>query len=74
MEIAAQYGIAGVTLAILFFCIRYFVNAMTVKDKYIKDLVADFQKTINNHIQHQTEATGTLSEAIKELSRELRKK
>ena len=72
MEAWTQLGIAGLTLAILFFVVRYFVAAITAKDKQIIEMVKGFNSTVSNHMEHQTKAFTLLSRAIKTLSEELR--
>lgn len=46
----SQLGISGLALAILFFIVRYFVDAMKYKDNDIKSL---FGKMENMMIDHQ---------------------
>lgn len=83
MDIAelTNLSIAGFTLLILFFIVKYFVAAMTLKDQQIKEMTESFSKTINNHIVHeqdayeaQTKALRSLTVAIKNLSNNNKKK
>lgn len=67
-----QLGIAGLTLLILFFIVRYFVQAITLKDKQIIEMVKEFNETVSNHMEHQTAAFKGLSTAIKELTKEIK--
>ena len=63
----AQFGVAGITLAILFFIVRYFVSTIREKDKEIIKLFADFKETIDNHLAHETKAFERLTEVIEKL-------
>jgi hypothetical protein len=47
MQDYTQLGVAGATLAILFFIIRYFVASLDKKDAYIKEMISEFQ----NHVE-----------------------
>ena len=67
-----QLGIAGATLIILFFVIRYFISAMTKKDDQIIKMITDFNTIVSNHMDHQTEAFNALSSAIKNLTKEIK--
>ena len=68
-----QLGIAGATLIILFFVIRYFISAMTKKDDQIIKMITDFNTTVSNHMDHQTDAFNALSNAIALLTQEIYK-
>lgn len=50
----SQLGIGIATLAILYLVVKYFIEAMNKKDVYIQELVSNFNKTMNNHIVHET--------------------
>lgn len=72
MEQFANYGIAGITLVILFFIVKYFVAAMTKKDETIEKQFnqvvragEDFSKTVSNHMVHQEKAFEALVKEIK---------
>lgn len=64
-----QLGIAGLTLAILFFVVRYFVAAMTKKDDYIQKITTDFTLVINNHIDHNTRSLTKFGNSIDKLTK-----
>lgn len=81
MDIAAfsQLGIGVATLVILWVVVRYFIEALTKKDEYIKDVVKEFNTTVNNHLSHTTEAyrkqtaaLNRLTKALGELMKELK--
>lgn len=55
-----QLGLAGITLAILFFVVRYFVQAMQEKDKVNKELTDKFIEITRGTIESQNK----LAEAI----------
>jgi hypothetical protein len=69
VSLFSQLGIGLSTLVILWFVVKYFIEAMTKKDEYIIKLVEQFNTTINNHIQHQTAATEANADALKELTK-----
>ncbi len=52
----SQLGIGLATLAILWFVVKYFIQALEKKDTYIEKVVGDFNTTMNNHIAHETQA------------------
>ena len=73
MEQFINYGLAGATLFILFFIVKYFVAAMTKKDdtlaqqfKAMTEMSEDFNKTISNHMAHEQKAFDELTKAIKQ--------
>jgi len=72
MQEFTQLGIAGLTLFILFFVVKYFVKAISDKDQQIKEMITQFNVTINNHISHSSQAFGELTDAIKELTKEIK--
>ena len=90
MDIAtfSQLGIGLATLFILWIVVRYFIEALSKKEeaslkttKMFNQTILRFNKTINNHIVHQTaaaheqkEAMEALTTAIKEMSATLTKK
>ena len=61
-------SVAAITLGILFFITRYFVDAMKSKDSHIAKLTADFNKTINNHIDHETKQRKKETEVLERLT------
>lgn len=74
MEQFINYGVAGATLFILFFIVKYFVAAMNKKDdtlaqqfRGMTEMSESFNKTIQNHVAHEQKAFEELSRAIKEL-------
>ena len=71
MDIAelTNLSVAGFTLLILFFIVKYFVQAMTSKDAYIAEITNAFNKTINNHLVHVTEQSKKETTALNKLSR-----
>ena len=89
MDIAtfSQLGIGLATLFILWIVVRYFIEALGKKEENdnkktaaFTSTINKFNKTINNHINHQTaaaleqkKAMEALTEAIKEMSRALHK-
>lgn len=69
-----QLGIAGLTLAILFFVVKYFISALKDSNKERLEIVKSFNETINNHItmrneqaKKETEALSALTSAIEKL-------
>ena len=58
MDVSAfsQLGIGVATLVILWFVVKYFIEALTKKDVYIEKIVDNFSTTMNNHIDHETKA------------------
>lgn len=83
MDIAtfSQLGIGLATLVILWLVVKYFIEAITKKDAYIQQIVKEFNTTINNHIDHQTQAANetrraleALTKAINRLSSEQKKR
>lgn len=50
----AELGTSGIMLGILFFIVKSFVASIKEKDEFIKELTTSFNKTINNHIAHET--------------------
>lgn len=71
MDIAtfSQLGIGLATLVILWIVVRYFIEALTKKDAYIEKLVETFNTTVNNHIDHATEAQTKQSRSLDALTR-----
>lgn len=59
-----QLGVAGITLAILFFIVRYFVDAMKAKDEHIYSATKEFTKVVGNHIDHSTKAMSELNKTL----------
>ncbi len=60
MDSWTQLGIAGLTLGILFFMIRYFVGAMTKKDQ----VIATQYESLKDLTVRSIEATIKFTEAI----------
>lgn len=52
-----QLGISGLTLAILFFVVRYFVQAMTIKDKENAELTGKFIDMTRHNLESQSNLT-----------------
>lgn len=75
MDIASfsQLGIGVATLVILWIVVKYFIEALTKKDEYITKIVSDFNLTINNHIDHQTDAANKTNKALTALTRAINK-
>lgn len=69
MESYTQLGLAGITLGILFFTVRYFVKALTEKDITNKELTSKFMKMIELNIKSHNK----LSKSI-DLNTEITKK
>jgi hypothetical protein len=69
----SQLGIGLSTLVILWIVVKYFIEALTKKDDYIQTIVKEFNVTINNHIDHSTQAqkemTRTLESLVKAIDR-----
>ena len=64
----SQLGIGLATLLILWFVVRYFIEAINRKDSYIMELVKSFNDTINNHMKKETESFDALTRTIKKIS------
>ena len=62
-------SVSGFTLLILFFIVKFFVASMTSKDAQIKEMTAGFNKTINNHIIHETIQRKRETEALESLTK-----
>lgn len=60
MENYTQLGLAGATLAILFFIVKYFVAAMNKKDDTITDLHTKFIELSEKNIVSHNELTTSL--------------
>ena len=60
-----QFGIAGLTLGILFIIVKYFIEAINKKDAELITLIKDFNITISNHMTHENEAFRELTDAIR---------
>lgn len=56
MQDFTQLGIAGATLLILLIVVRFFIQAITKKDEYIKDITEKFSETINTHLTNENSA------------------
>ena len=74
-----QFGIAGLTLGILFFIVRYFVAALTrkddqllKKDDQVLEMTKMFNTTVNNHLDHSNQTLNKLSNAIEGLTKEIK--
>ena len=57
MEAYTQLGIAGLTLGILFFIVRYFISALDKKDGTISGLTDRFIKVTEDTNQSHAELT-----------------
>ena len=79
MESFTQLGIAGATLLILLFVVRYFISAMDKKDTYIQSITEKFSETVNTHLANEniarqqemkalTQVTGVLDQHTQVLS------
>lgn len=75
MQDYTQLGIAGITLGILYFIVRYFVSALRQKDvvileayRKINEISTKFNTTISNHIVHEQKAKEDLSEVLQRLN------
>ncbi len=66
-ETLTNLGVAGATLAILFFIVKFFVSAITKKDDYITAITKNFTRVVENHIQHSTKALEKVSDTNKEM-------
>lgn len=75
MDISAfsQLGIGLATLLILWFVVKYFIEALTKKDEYIAKIVGDFTVTITNHIVHETKAQNNTAKALEGLTKAINK-
>jgi hypothetical protein len=71
MDVASfsQLGIGVATLVILWIVVKYFIEALTKKDDYIQVIVQNFNTTINNHIDHQTQQSAEMTRTIEALTR-----
>lgn len=81
MDNFTQLGIAGITLAILFFIVRYFVQAMNKKDDVIElqhrelkdltvkgmDQTAKFTEAVNKNTEAAKESSDNLTKMMLEL-------
>ncbi len=89
IELFSNLGIAGAALAIIWFIVRYFVEAMTKKDAYIEKTLlpqiveqtkeftkqtASFNLTVKNHMSHSTKALNKLAKAVDHLAENSKKK
>ena len=63
----SQLGVGIATLVILYIVVRYFIGALTKKDEQMVKIVEEFQKTINNHIDHEKEQWEKTAEILREL-------
>lgn len=59
-----QLGISGVTLAIIFFIVRWFVQTISMLIENSAKIADKFNTTISNHINHATKAQEQLAEQM----------
>ena len=64
----SELGVGIASLLILWFVVKYFIKTIEHKDVQIEKMVASFNKTINNHIVHQTAAAKKETEALNHLT------
>ena len=50
-----QLGVAGAALLLVGMALKYFTQALDKKDTYIREITEAFNRTIENHIDHETE-------------------
>ncbi len=71
MNEVLQYGALGIlAVLILFivpFLVKFLVNFILELKRDNQRLVQEFRTTIDNHLDHQTMALGTLAHAIEKL-------
>ena len=60
-----QLGLAGLTLGILFFIVRYFVSAMNSKDNLNQNLTEKFIKIAEDNIKTRGEQTQMMNKQVK---------
>lgn len=65
LETLAQYGVVGICMALIIYS--------GYRDRIMNKTLQDFSLTINNHINHNTEAKYKLVEAITKLSERIDK-
>lgn len=71
-----ELGFGLSALALIWIVVKYFIETTNKKDDYIKELIKSFQtnvdgfnKTINNHIEHQTAQAKKETNALQALTR-----
>ena len=71
MNELTNLGVAGVTLAILFFIVRYFVSTLTKKDEYISIITKEFSTIVSNHLIHAVKAEEKMADSNQEVAKAL---
>lgn len=80
MQDYTQLGLAGVTLGILFFIVKFFVEELregrrerTAKDQQVAMMVQGFNETINAHIAMRNESAKRETQVLHSLSSSIEK-
>jgi len=71
MNELTNLGVAGVTLAILFFIVRYFVSTLTKKDEYISTITKEFSTIVSNHLTHAVKVEEKMADSNQEVAKAL---
>ena len=69
-----QLGFGLGSLALIWVVVQYFIKTIEKKDTQISVMVNAFNKTINNHMVHETKAFNNLAKVIDKLGKEIKKK
>ena len=70
----AEFGLMGMVIGALFVVVGWFLRALSRKDEFIKDILRDDREERTVERAAHSEITNGLSEAIKDLTKELRNK
>ena len=70
----AEFGLMGMVIGALFVVVGWFLRALSRKDEFIKDILRDDREERTVERAAHSGITNGLSEAIKDLTKELRNK
>ena len=70
----AEFGLMGMVIGALFVVVGWFLRALSRKDEFIKDILRDDREERAVERVAHSDITNGLSEAIKDLTKELRNK
>lgn len=70
----AEFGLMGMVIGALFVVVGWFLRALSRKDEFIKEILREDREERTVERGAHEKITNGLSEAIKDLTKELRKK
>lgn len=68
----AEFGLMGMVIGALFVVVGWFLRALSRKDEFIKDILREDREERTVERSAHSEITNRLSDAIKDLTKELR--